>query len=93
MSETAKKPDIDLSMADDLAFEDDLTQKEKVLQFMKDNGAVTNRAIYTRLLVNGPRDRISELRQDGHDITDERVQYRGKEFKVYRLDEGEEDEN
>lgn len=44
------------------------TQKAKILAYCKEHGSITVREAFTKLNINSPTKRISELRQMGYDV-------------------------
>ena len=47
---------------------DKATQKAKILSYCKEHGSITVRDAFTKLNINSPTKRISELRQAGYDV-------------------------
>lgn len=47
---------------------DKATQKAKILAYCKEHGSITVRDAFTKLNINSPTKRISELRQMGYDV-------------------------
>lgn len=47
---------------------DKVTQKAKILAYCKEHGSITVRDAFTKLNINSPTKRISELRRDGYDV-------------------------
>lgn len=45
------------------------TQKAKILAYCKEHGSITVRDAFTKLNINSPTKRISELRQAGYQIS------------------------
>ena len=75
-------------------FRSKTTQKEQVLNYLKDFGSITDTEARNMLCISRLSGRICELRKEGHDITDEwivgtnmfGIKYR---CKRYILKEGE----
>lgn len=47
---------------------DKVTQRAKILAYCKEHGSITVRDAFTKLNINSPTKRISELRQAGYDV-------------------------
>lgn len=47
---------------------DKATQRAKILAFCKEHGSITVRDAVTRLDINSPTKRISEMRHGGYDV-------------------------
>jgi predicted ArsR family transcriptional regulator len=47
---------------------DKTTQQAKILAYCKEHGSITVRDAFTKLNINSPTKRISELRQAGYDV-------------------------
>ena len=63
------------------------TQKEKVLQYLKDFKTITSLECVYRLNIVDLQHAIMELRKDGYNITDTWVHTETSMFKRYRLEE------
>ena len=63
-----------------------MTQKERILKFMRTNDGITSMDAF-RLGCTRLAARISDLKDDGHDIVTERVTKNGKTFARYHLKE------
>lgn len=67
-----------------------MTQKEKVLDYLKRNGTITKYDGFNHLGITKVDTIISYLRKDGYQITGETVRYKNKEgvpthYTVYSL--------
>jgi hypothetical protein len=63
------------------------TQRQKILQYCKDNGSITIRDAFEKLHINSPSKRISEMRLGGYcveAITETRTNSDGEEVKYKR---------
>ena len=47
---------------------DKVIQRAKILAYCKEHGSITVRDAFTKLNINSPTKRISELRQAGYDV-------------------------
>lgn len=63
------------------------TQKERVLQYLKDFKTITSLECVYRLNIVDLQHAIMELRKDGYNITDTWVHTETSMFKRYRLEE------
>ena len=61
------------------------SQKDRVLDLLREGRTLTVRGIFNELLINSPTKVLSDLRRDGHDIEDVTVKSQGAEYKAYRL--------
>ena len=59
---------------------DKATQRAKILAYCEENGSITIREAFTKLNINSPSKRISEIRQS-------------KEYDVHTVDESKTDDN
>jgi hypothetical protein len=57
--------------------------KDRILKHLKDGGTLTDITGLDLFGTIAARNRISELRKEGHDIRDEWVSSNGKRFKRY----------
>lgn len=62
------------------------TQKERILQYLKDFKTITSLECVYRLSIVDLQHSIMELRKDGYKITDEWVNNGEVRFKRYRLE-------
>lgn len=66
-----------------------MTQKAKVLDYIKKHGSITNREMMSVLWINSPRDIIYELKKDGYKFNTEDIRTpSGTYFRRYRITEG-----
>ena len=66
-----------------------MTQKAKVLDYIKKHGSITNREMMSVLWINSPRDIIYELKKDGYKFKTEDIRTpSGTYFRRYRITEG-----
>lgn len=64
-----------------------VTQKDKILSYLKKNGTMTVRDAIFDLNINSPAKRVQELREMGYDIkTDWIVTDNGTRYGAYRLE-------
>jgi hypothetical protein len=87
MPKVSENPEPYLNLAVDLAFEEGLTQKEKILRYLDDFGPATYRELHNRLMISGPRARISEMKRDGREIETSEITRKGRTFKVHDYNE------
>jgi len=63
---------------------DHLTQRNAILEHLRNKGSITTLEAVLELHIMDSRKRISELRRDGHDIPDEwETSKAGKRYKRY----------
>lgn len=64
-----------------------ITQRDKILSYLKQNGTMTVRDAIFDLDINSPAKRVQELREMGYDIrTDWIVADNGTRYGAYRLE-------
>ena len=64
-----------------------MTQKDKVLLYLRQHQFAGVRQIMNDCYINSPTKVISDLRRDGHKIADEqRTTETGAKYKVYKLE-------
>ena len=68
-----------------------MTQKEKILQYLKDHGTITTREAFLNLGVTRLASRIWDLRNDGYNIIKEMIQVKNRDGETctvaqYRLE-------
>lgn len=65
-----------------------MTQKAKVLDYIKKHGSITSREMMSVLWINSPRDIIYELKKDGYKFATEDIRTpSGTYFRRYRITE------
>ena len=68
-----------------------MTQKEKILQYLKDHGTITTREAFLNIGVTRLASRIWDLRNDGYNIIREMVKVKNRDGETctvaqYRLE-------
>ena len=69
-----------------------MTQKEKILQYLKDHGTITTREAFVNLGVTRLASRIWDLRNDGYNVIREMISVKNRDGEKcavaqYRLEE------
>ena len=64
---------------------DKQTQCSRMLEYMREHGSITVRQAVTRLGINSPTRRITDLRRMGYEIESETVSDGKTRWSVYRL--------
>lgn len=67
-----------------------MTQKEEVLQYLKENGSITTAECFSELFVLDLQSSIRRLKQDGHNILSKWIYTKNKygrpvRYKKYKL--------